>query len=166
MLEQSTKDKFAEILAAAQLKANNQVNGIKTDSVKSKQAVKKNVTKVSKPVQPTQKPAPVPVQSQPVYVIPTTFSVASLSGSKPLANNYPELSTTTVDELIGKDKENALDIRIVSYSEKSIAVIGDTKKIKDALKALGGSFNARLTCGAGWIFPKSREAKIRAEFSL
>ncbi len=38
---------------------------------------------------------------------------------------------------------------------KPISVIGDTKAIKDKLKALGGKFNFRLSCGAGWIFKKS-----------
>ena len=47
-------------------------------------------------------------------------------------------------------------IQIIQYSEKSIAVIGDTKPIKDKLKELGGSFNFRLSCGAGWIFPMSK----------
>jgi len=47
-------------------------------------------------------------------------------------------------------------IHIIQYSEKSIAVIGDTKPIKEKLKELGGSFNFRLSCGAGWIFPMSK----------
>lgn len=47
-------------------------------------------------------------------------------------------------------------VEIVDYSEKAIAVIGDTKKIKDKLKELGGKFNAHLKCGAGWIFPKTK----------
>jgi len=47
-------------------------------------------------------------------------------------------------------------IQIVDYSEKAFAVIGDTKPIKDKLKSLGGSFNPRLSCGAGWIFSKKR----------
>jgi len=47
-------------------------------------------------------------------------------------------------------------VNIIQYSEKAIAVIGDTKPIKDTLKNLGGSFNFRLTCGPGWIFPVSR----------
>lgn len=52
-------------------------------------------------------------------------------------------------------------IEVIDYSEKAIAIIGDTKPIKDTLKALGGRFNFRLTCGAGWIFPKTKEAEIR-----
>lgn len=55
-------------------------------------------------------------------------------------------------------------IQIVDYSEKAIAVIGDTKAIKDKLKELGGKFNFRLSCGAGWIFKKSDLSKV--EFLL
>ena len=47
-------------------------------------------------------------------------------------------------------------VQVVDYSEKAIAVIGDTKPIKDKLKELGGKFNFRLSCGAGWIFPKTK----------
>lgn len=53
------------------------------------------------------------------------------------------------------DEQNA-DLRIVDYSEKAFAVVGETKAIKDDLKKLGGRFNAKLTCGAGWIFSKSK----------
>lgn len=56
-------------------------------------------------------------------------------------------------------------IQIIDYSEKAIAVIGETKPIKDKLKELGGRFNFRLTCGAGWIFPKTKLSEIEALFS-
>lgn len=49
--------------------------------------------------------------------------------------------------------------QIINYSEKAIALVGDTKPIKDQLKAIGGRFNPRLTCGAGWIF----SAKVREQ---
>ena len=52
-------------------------------------------------------------------------------------------------------------IKIFDYSDKAIAVIGDTRSIKDTLKSLGGRFNARLSCGAGWIFSKRMEDKVR-----
>jgi hypothetical protein len=51
-------------------------------------------------------------------------------------------------------------INIIDYSEKAIAIIGDTKPIKEILKALGGRFNFRLSCGAGWIFPKTMQGKV------
>lgn len=52
------------------------------------------------------------------------------------------------------------NIEIIDYSEKSIAVIGDTKNIKESLKEIGGVFNPRLRCGAGWIFSKKKMAEL------
>ena len=54
------------------------------------------------------------------------------------------------------------EINIIEYSEKAIAVIGDTKPIKELLKSLGGSFNPRLSCGAGWIFSKKKLEEVQA----
>lgn len=57
------------------------------------------------------------------------------------------------------------DFILVDYSEKAIALFGDTKPIKDALSDLGGRFNGRLTHDgqkrAGWIFPKVKEMRVR-----
>jgi hypothetical protein len=53
----------------------------------------------------------------------------------------------------------------VDYSDKAFAVIGDTKPIKDLLKSLGGRFNFRLTCGPGWIFPKTKLNDVTAALS-
>lgn len=53
------------------------------------------------------------------------------------------------------------EVSIIDYSEKAIAVVGDTKPIKEQLKELGGKFNFRLSCGAGWIFPKTKLADIQ-----
>lgn len=52
-------------------------------------------------------------------------------------------------------------VEIIDYSEKSFAVIGDTKAIKDTLKELGGRFNFRLSCGAGWIFSKTKLEDVK-----
>lgn len=52
------------------------------------------------------------------------------------------------------------DIQIVDYTERSIAVFGDTRSYKEEFKLLGGRFNPRLhhdgVREAGWIFPKSK----------
>ena len=57
------------------------------------------------------------------------------------------------------------DFLIVDYSLKALAIFGDTRPIKEQLKALGGKFNARLTHNekkqAGWIFQKSKEQELR-----
>lgn len=59
---------------------------------------------------------------------------------------------------------------LVEYSAKAVAVFGDTKPIKDELRAMGGSFNSRLTLNgkklAGWIFPKSKEPRLAYYFGL
>ena len=55
-------------------------------------------------------------------------------------------------------------VEIVDYSEKAIAVFGDTKAIKDKLKALGGRFNPFLMNNgekmAGWIFSKTKSSEL------
>lgn len=61
---------------------------------------------------------------------------------------------------------NAGEIKIVDYSEKAVAVIGDTYPIKEKLKELGGRFNKFLSCGAGWIFPKTKEQEIKTALSV
>jgi 3-methyladenine DNA glycosylase Tag len=54
---------------------------------------------------------------------------------------------------------------IVHYSEKSVAIFGDTRVIKNHLSALGGKFNKYLTFNgnrcAGWVFQKSKEQELR-----
>jgi hypothetical protein len=59
---------------------------------------------------------------------------------------------------------------IVDYSEKAVAIFGDTKTIKEQLSALGGRFNLRLTLNgkkcAGWIFQKSKEQDLRQLVNL
>jgi hypothetical protein len=74
-----------------------------------------------------------------------------LSQVQKAANNVPEAVTD--------------DFVIVDYSEKAIAVFGDTRPVKDELKALGGRFNPKLTHEGGkrarWIFSKGKEQELR-----
>lgn len=62
------------------------------------------------------------------------------------------------------------DFTLVDYSEKSVAVFGDTKAIKEQLAALGGRFNKYLTQNgkkcAGWVFPKSKEPELKQLINL
>lgn len=56
-------------------------------------------------------------------------------------------------------------LEIVDYSEKAIAMFGDTKTVKDQLKELGGCFNPSLKYNgekrAGWIFSKKQAEAVR-----
>lgn len=63
-------------------------------------------------------------------------------------------------------KASVAAVEIVDYSEKALAVIGDTAAIKDTLKSLGGRWNAKLKCGAGWIFSKRKESELRAALAM
>lgn len=71
-------------------------------------------------------------------------------------NSISEAKTTNFEAV----EVEAGKINVIDYSEKAIAIIGDTKPVKDILKSLGGKFNFRLSCGPGWIFPKSKQALI------
>jgi hypothetical protein len=58
-----------------------------------------------------------------------------------------------------------MSINIVNYSEKSIAVLGETKPLKEHLSALGGKWNPSLTHNgekvAGWIFVTSKRDEVK-----
>lgn len=66
---------------------------------------------------------------------------------------------------VNSDQKN-IDLKLIDYSEKAIAVIGNTRDYVDKLKELGGRFNAKLKCGAGWIFSKKRETELRKAFCI
>jgi hypothetical protein len=79
--------------------------------------------------------------------------------------NTKEIKAQTIENTeIETLKSNGIEI--INYSDKAIAVIGDTKPIKDKLKSLGGRFNFRLTHPTtgekicGWIFPKSKMEEV------
>jgi len=73
--------------------------------------------------------------------------------------HYTDL-TTTAEVLTDAVNEIKKSIEFIDYSEKAFAVVGDTKSIKDLLKSLGGRFNPRLSCGAGWIFSKKKREEV------
>lgn len=72
-------------------------------------------------------------------------------------DDFDEIKKVIKFEKENKEKEA---FKIINYSEKAIAIIGDTISIKDKLKEIGGRYNPRLTCGAGWIFPKSKKEQL------
>lgn len=64
-----------------------------------------------------------------------------------------------------KEAEEIGAFKIVDYSEKAFAVVGDTREIKDILKQHGWRFNPSLTVDgskcAGWIFSKKNLDAVR-----
>lgn len=53
-------------------------------------------------------------------------------------------------------------ITIRNYSERAIALTGDTKEHKSLLKNLGGKYNPALKCGAGWVFSRKKAEAVAA----
>jgi hypothetical protein len=82
---------------------------------------------------------------------------ASKGEKKPTSAEQPVIAET-------------LQFEIVDYSEKAIALFGDTKEIKDLLKTMGGKFNPRLVYKgskrAGWIFSISKKNELNTVLNL
>ncbi|MDE7413949.1 MAG: hypothetical protein K2N05_09225 [Muribaculaceae bacterium] len=69
--------------------------------------------------------------------------------------------------LFGTESEHPTEppvsnVRIVDYSEKAVAVYGDTKQLAETFRSMGGYFNARLREGMGWVFSKRRRAELES----
>ena len=92
------------------------------------------------------------------------FSVASVKRVRLMDKDLTVKTENTVKT--EQPTAKAEGLQVVDYSEKAVAVVGDTKQHAEKLKELGGRFNARLKCGAGWIFSKKKEAAVRAAFGL
>lgn len=69
------------------------------------------------------------------------------------------------EEAEGMEAVTVEGLEMVDYSEKAIAVFGDTKAVKGQLKELGGRFNPFLNYNgekrAGWIFSKKKADEVR-----
>lgn len=95
-------------------------------------------------------------------IIKTDCKCGSMEDFYKIVFNAPEAEQ---QKEISPIEVKAGTVQIIDYSEKAIAVIGDTKPIKDKLKTLRGSFNPRLSCGPGWVFPKSRLEEVKNAIS-
>lgn len=75
------------------------------------------------------------------------------------------IKTEKVEEAKEVESVAVEGLEMVDYSEKAIAVFGDTKAIKEQLKELGGRFNPSLNYNgekrAGWIFSKKKAGKVK-----
>lgn len=80
----------------------------------------------------------------------------------------PKKSSVKTEKAEGAKEMEAVTVEgleMVDYSDKAIAVFGDTKAIKEQLKELGGRFNPSLNYNgekrAGWIFSKKKADEVR-----
>jgi hypothetical protein len=62
-------------------------------------------------------------------------------------------------------------IKLIDYSEKSVAVFGETKVIKELLKDVGGRYNKFLkypdenSKSPGWIFKMNKKSELIEKFN-
>lgn len=104
------------------------------------------------------------------YVVEKGNTASGLVYQRTYKKDYsPELRAETKpvknDEATAK-VISTQDLELIDYSEKSFAIIGETKPIKETLKMLGGSFNGRLSCGPGWIFSKSKIDTVKQTLNI
>lgn len=86
---------------------------------------------------------------------------------KPEATQPPKEKVNTPEpKSIATSVGTSFNVSLIAYSEKSVAVIGDTKTVKNLLKSMGGRFNARLSCGAGWIFSNKKTNELKTALGL
>ena len=95
-------------------------------------------------------------------------------GKKPIAKKTPVWNKLAVAKKAPVSTEllisKPLNVEIIDYSAKSIAVIGDTKPYKDLLQDLGGRFNKFLTVKGskvpGWIFSNNKRGQVEEALGM
>lgn len=87
--------------------------------------------------------------------------IESITGN----NEKTEDKTVICDRRTDNEKSTdslSDELRIVDYGERTIAVVGNTKPHKDALKSLGGYFVLRTQWGPAWVFRENKRILLQA----
>ena len=90
---------------------------------------------------------------------PEEESTASVNDDKNEEDKVINDNVTNIDISVETLSDG---LRIVEYGERTIAVVGDTKPHKDALKSLGGYFVFRTQWGPAWVFREKKRDVIQA----
>lgn len=112
------------------------------------------------------------IEKEPIYDLEKFIErYAHTAGDEAnLCIKAPQTDSDTAEQPTATADLSTLNLEIVEYSEKAIAVFGDTKPIKDVLKGLNGLFRANLTYNgercAGWIYSKKQEQKVREALAV
>ena len=107
------------------------------------------------------------IEKEPIYDLEKFIErYAHTAGDEAnLCIKAPQTDSDTAEQPTATADLSMFNLEIVEYSEKAIAVFGDTKPIKNVLKDLNGLFRANLTYKgerrAGWIYSKKQELKVR-----
>jgi hypothetical protein len=132
---------------------------------KSPSPVEKVRSKSPSPVEKTRSKSPSPVKKA-RSKSPSPLKKARAKSPSPLKKVRSKISSpvhkapTPVKRLLSKK----IVIHLVDYSEKAIAVYGDTFYCKEELKKWNGKFNPNLSIAGkkqpGWIFSKSKRPQV------
>jgi len=110
------------------------------------------------------------IEKVPVYNRERTIEDLAYTAGNEENIRIGKQNTTPPNKATEPTEESKGCCTLVEYSAKAVAVFGETKAIKDELKAMGGRFNSHLTFNgkklAGWIFPKSQEQRLAYYFGL
>lgn len=116
------------------------------------------------------------IEKEPIYnrertIEELAYTAGSLDGIHIKTNNaVRDNNKNESEEQSIQIQSDNLQFEIIDYSEKAIALFGDTKPIKDLLSAMGGKFNPRLaykeTKKAGWIFSKTKREELEGVLNL
>ena len=107
------------------------------------------------------------IEKEPIYDLKKFIErYAHTAGDEAnLCIKAPQTDSDTAEQPTATADLSMFNLEIVEYSEKAIAVFGETKPIKNVLKDLNGLFRANLTYKgerrAGWIYSKKQETKVR-----
>ncbi len=112
---------------------------------------------------PEQKAAQAPKTQAPESAMPQTASAPQRKKRTKAAAKPADAPTPAPKQT----EETGRKLFLFDYSEKAVAVFGDTRPIKDKLKAIGGRFNPNLrpfgpdSSMPGWIFPASKREELQ-----
>jgi len=133
----------------------------------------KTIVKTKKVIKKTDKPSDKKIVKKVIKktVKPTVKKIVPVK-----EDSDEEVEEENASDVEESDKEVEIpvlkisNITIVPYSDKSIAVIGNTLEYKDILKDLGGKYNPNLTINgsktAGWIFSKKKYEQVISALNL
>lgn len=70
------------------------------------------------------------------------------------------LAATKLEKKRGGATVARTPLRLIDYSDRALAVIGDSTKHADALREMGGKWISLRSGGKGWVFSKKHLAKV------
>ena len=87
-------------------------------------------------------------------IVDDSFICGSIEEGYKITFDLPEVTEVKAEAVISGD------YKLIDYSDKAVALFGNTKPIRDTLKEIGGRFNPCLNVEgakvAGWVFPKAK----------